>query len=749
METIKNQIYRLALHYCRNEEAASPEEVLYGLAKLSSLSDMALGYLLKDVKVDDPDDVRKCVEELRAELKERDLDAELIKNGMEQILPYVAGQEKGSAFQKAADTYDEKTPVKKIVSDVVSAIDAEELKVFKVGMELKNVSEYGRTLQDQTETKREAAPKAQKEQHDTAQAERKNRKAESTEKKEKENGKPEAEKPPEIEIFSEKLNAYLKELENIVPKFVEAGNEEILWKQSIIVAIDDGYGFSSFLKRMEQIYKSYDLIGGKGEKSIIKEIRAVSGEPEHVGDTMIPGIEKLVMDYGDITDKKKAYSILAIDISEVSGEVNSPDFKGLLRCIEQNCDSVLVVFRLPYMEPHVVAQIEASISDVLATDKITVPPVSMACMLDYLHKRAKTDGFAFEEGCDEYLEQGIISEKNDGRFYGFKTLNKLLDSVFYKKLKDGTDGKNLNKRISAEDLKKYINVEEQVLDHEQTAKNMVGVEEILKQIDKAINQVKIQQQLQKKGSSAERPAIHMMFRGNPGTGKTTIARIVAAKMKQAGILKKGHCFEIKGRDLCGRYVGETTPITTKYCRDAYGSVLFIDEAYELYRGEESSVRDYGREALAALVAEMENHRDDMCVIFAGYTDEMNVMLGGNPGLKSRIPIYIDFPNYTREQLEEIFFKMMDGKFEYEKGLKECVHTFFTSLSDDVLESKEFSNARFVRNLFESVWGEAAMRYDLSDDDKLIIRESDFKAAAERADIASMVPKKTRPIGFTV
>ena len=314
--------------------------------------------------------------------------------------------------------------------------------------------------------------------------------------------------------------------------------------------------------------------------------------------------------------------------------------------------------------------------------------------------------------------------------------------------KDDASKKNPGTKITGKQLEGYIGYSEVVVDYEKKLSELIGVEEIIKQIDKAINQVKVSQSMSEKGNDVERPSIHMMFRGNPGTGKTTIARIVAQKMKSAGILKKGNFFEYKGRDLCAEYVGQTTPKTTSICRDAYGSVLFIDEAYELYRGGDSG-KDYGREALTALVAEMENHRDDMCVIFAGYTDEMNTMVKGNPGLKSRIPIYIDFPNYDREQLEQIFFKMLEGKFKYEPGVKKAAHEFFSSLGDDVLKSKEFSNARFVRNLFESVWGEAALRFDLSSDGELKITESDFKTAIDRVDLKSMSEKKMGRIGVVI
>ena len=262
-------------------------------------------------------------------------------------------------------------------------------------------------------------------------------------------------------------------------------------------------------------------------------------------------------------------------------------------------------------------------------------------------------------------------------------------------------------------------------------------------------QIKTQQKLAKKGKKVARPAIHMVFTGNPGTGKTTVARILARMMKQAGILRKGHLVEVKGRDLCGQYIGETAPKTSAICRDAYGSVLFIDEAYSLFRDDFSSARDYGREALDTLVAEMENHRDDFCVIMAGYKDEMDAMLLGNAGLKSRIPYEIEFPNFTRDDLEKIFFTMLDGVFDYEDGLKNAVHEFFAGIPEETFSSKEFSNARLVRNLYERTWGKAAYRQSLDGSDDLRILKSDLAGAMSDSEFKKLMKKndERRPIGF--
>ena len=279
-------------------------------------------------------------------------------------------------------------------------------------------------------------------------------------------------------------------------------------------------------------------------------------------------------------------------------------------------------------------------------------------------------------------------------------------------------------------------------------KKMIGMSEVERRLNEVIIQVKTQRKLAAQGKNVARPAIHMIFTGNPGTGKTTVARILARMMQQEGILRKGHFVEVKGRDLCGQYVGETAPKTSAICRDAYGSVLFIDEAYTLFNRDLGS-RDFGREALDTLVAEMENHREDLCVVMAGYKDEMEVMLKANAGLKDRIPFEIEFPNYTKDELEQIFFVMLDGVFEYENDLQEAVHKFFAEIPQETFTSKGFSNARLVRNLFERTWCKAACRQNMEGGELRILKSDLIGAAADSEFKKLLVQKavKRTAIGF--
>ena len=270
---------------------------------------------------------------------------------------------------------------------------------------------------------------------------------------------------------------------------------------------------------------------------------------------------------------------------------------------------------------------------------------------------------------------------------------------------------------------------------------MVGGEVIRNRLDEIITQIELARQDPTLGV----PCIHMRFVGNPGTGKTTVARIVGKILKERGILRIGNFYECSGRDLCGRYVGETAPKTASICRDAYGSVLFIDEAYSLYRGGDDN-RDYGREALDTLIAEMENHRDDLVVIMAGYPDEMEMLMKGNPGLSSRMPYLIEFPNYTREQLYDIFASKI-GNIKVSDDLLPAVKKYFLALPDSLMKSKEFSNARFARNLFERTWSKAALRCQLAKSEEIMLCKDDFDKAASDKSFSFMAKNKMSRIGF--
>lgn len=194
---------------------------------------------------------------------------------------------------------------------------------------------------------------------------------------------------------------------------------------------------------------------------------------------------------------------------------------------------------------------------------------------------------------------------------------------------------------------------------------------------------------------------HMIFKGNPGTGKTTIARIVAKLFQKMGVLAKGHLIEVERADLVGEYIGHTAQKTRDLVRKAIGGVLFVDEAYSLARGGE---KDFGKEAIDTLVKAMEDHRNQFVLILAGYPAEIENFLLTNPGLPSRFPIQIDFPDYTIDQLvqiSELMAKDRDYVLQPQSIFKLRQHLMQEKLN----AMFSFSNARYVRNTIEK-----AIRY---------------------------------------
>jgi len=190
--------------------------------------------------------------------------------------------------------------------------------------------------------------------------------------------------------------------------------------------------------------------------------------------------------------------------------------------------------------------------------------------------------------------------------------------------------------------------------------------------------------------------MHMVFKGNPGTGKTTVARILGKVLNDIGILSKGHLMEVERADLVGEYIGHTAQKTREIIKQSLGGIMFVDEAYALSQGGE---KDFGKEAVAAIVKSMEDHRENLVVILAGYSLEMNRFIASNPGLQSRFPISIDFPDYDDDELFQIAVHMYAER-DYEINNR-CRWKIKQHLSEFIHNRHPHSgNARYVRNLVE-------------------------------------------------
>ena len=205
-----------------------------------------------------------------------------------------------------------------------------------------------------------------------------------------------------------------------------------------------------------------------------------------------------------------------------------------------------------------------------------------------------------------------------------------------------------------------------------------------------------------RGLAAQAPSLHMCFTGNPGTGKTTVAMRMSQILHRLGYVRKGHLVAVTRDDLVGQYIGHTAPKTKEVLKKAMGGVLFIDEAYYLYRPENE--RDYGQEAIEILLQVMENQRDDLVVILAGYKDRMDTFFSSNPGMSSRIAHHLDFPDYSIAELMLIARQMLvDLHYQFEPGdgpAREDAGAAFEAYLQLRMQQPHFANARSVRNALD-------------------------------------------------
>jgi probable Rubsico expression protein CbbX len=231
------------------------------------------------------------------------------------------------------------------------------------------------------------------------------------------------------------------------------------------------------------------------------------------------------------------------------------------------------------------------------------------------------------------------------------------------------------------------------------------------------------------GLQADAPSLHMSFTGNPGTGKTTVALRMAEILHRLGYIRKGHLVAVTRDDLVGQYVGHTAPKTREVLKRAMGGVLFIDEAYYLYRPENE--RDYGQEAIEILLQVMENHRDDLVVILAGYRDRMQTFFQSNPGMRSRVAHHLDFPDFAEDELLRIAELMLEQQ-QY-RFAPEARAAFAEYLAHRIRQP-QFANARSVRNAFDRIRLRQASRLfadpgrELTHDDLCTIMPPDIRAS---------------------
>lgn len=309
-------------------------------------------------------------------------------------------------------------------------------------------------------------------------------------------------------------------------------------------------------------------------------------------------------------------------------------------------------------------------------------------LYDVMHKQNEENWFPTTKESLE-IKKKIEKEKkknqsNKGIFGGKKKQEKEVSKTV-----QGEDGQFINM--------KSLKIHKGSLRPDYELDGIIGLENIKKDIKKMQYMMDYEKSRQSRGiESHDSASMHMCFMGHPGTGKTTIARIMTGILYSMKYIKENQCIEVSGLDLMGGYVGQTAIITKQIVDKARGGILFIDEAYALCEDKGNS---FGKEAISVLLKEMEDNRSDLVVIFAGYEDDMNKFLNVNPGFRSRINKYFDFVDYTTIELGKIFInliKKMHLKIT-EDALTKCIELF-----NEARKHPKFSNGRFVRNLAEQI-----------------------------------------------
>ena len=532
-------------------------------------------------------------------------------------------------------------------------------------------------------------------------------------------------------IGAESFKVLCKEIHDRSELIIKNNTRNIFFSETYLFSINSGEGYTHSLDLFMELLKKAGLFDSSVSNEI-KEIKLPDKNDPQVSEKMERLIWSLKSGLGQ-------GGIISYDITPWLGHTSSEDFKKLLMCIFKNNKGCVNVFKIPVVPDHRIKETLSDINDILSVSSVYYKPFEHEEMQKLAKDMFTENDIIVENSVWDIFDKKIDEERHDGNFYGINTVKKIVNEMIrHMEIYNVNNNDNTN-TLTADKVKGILAAEEtDSVPGEKELEALIGIETVKEQVRSIIRHIEL---LQEKGAG-KKPAMHMCFTGNPGTGKTTVARIIGKILKEKNILRIGKFFEYSGRELCGQYVGWTAKKTSDICKEAYGSVLFIDEAYSLYR--EDNDRDYGKEVIDTLISEMENNSDDLVVIFAGYPEEMQTMLTGNAGMKSRIPYTIDFPDYTGEELAEIFFKMA-ANVTYDEGLAARVNEYFTGIPEEKIHAKDFGNARFVRNVFERTQGKAMIRTADSGEDELKFTVEDFDVAVKEMEEKDSFKKN--PIGF--
>ena len=508
--------------------------------------------------------------------------------------------------------------------------------------------------------------------------------------------------------------ALCEEIHAAAPLLRERGLEDVFQARSYLFSIDVGNGVGRSVSELANLMVSEGLIPASAGLCYER----LPAEPAKEGITFSPETAEAL---------SQGMQVLLVDITEWIDRMDQPVFRNYLYLLSQLEERAIFVFRVPYLEQSELDRIASALSDLLTVQTVVFVPITSEDLQDIAEQSLADRGFEAGEGVWDLFQQRIAEEKSDGYFYGVQTVKKIVNEMIYQQVRNSAMNEQEEEMhlISADSLRQFVRRNPAGISADEELSRLIGVDKVREQIEEILCQM----EYAASHDGVEKPMMHMRFVGNPGTGKTTVARILGRMLRERGLLSKGYFYEHAGGDFIASYIGQTAPKVAAICRDAYGSVLFIDEAYTLANANYRGGQGFAKEAVDALISQMENHREDFLVILAGYPGDMERLMKLNAGFAGRVPYVIEFPNYSREELAQIFMAMLkESTFRAGEGLEQAVSEYFQRLDSSIIESETFSNARFVRNVFEKTWSKTVMRAQIEGSPEASVTVEDFQAA---------------------